>query len=222
MKLVYPEIDRVFDTGSGKVPALIVENQGLLYRLLSDIRAQLDGNDGKCVVSSDGKVLPMEKTVELHTEFIPFSINKKALLNKASAVLERSVLEGELYGEALALTQALEAFLMKAAFPLGGDVFFSKVTFSNLLKASGPEFREEYDSLAEKLLDYMELVTEYERTKLFVLYNLRSLIADRDAELFLDSVLRHGYNVFMIESGEHTRLSGEQRYIVDESLCEIG
>ena len=67
----------------------------------------------------------------------------------------------------------------------------------------------------------MELVTEFERKKLFVLYNLRSLISDKEAELFLDTVLRHGYNVIMLDSSEHTRLPHEQRYIVDRSLCEI-
>ncbi len=49
----------------------------------------------------------------------------------------------------------------------------------------------------------------------------RSLIADRDAELFLDSALRHGYNAVLLDSCEHAKLPGEQRYIVDESLCEI-
>lgn len=221
MKFVYPEIDHVFDTRCGKVPALVVENQALLFRLLSDIRDQLAGKDGKCVVSDGGKVLPTDKSVELLTEFVPFTLNKKVLLNRASAMLEKRVLEGELYGEAAELAQLVEAFLLKASFDMSGDVFFSRVSFSGLLKAAGLEFREDYASLAEKLLDYMELVTEYEGQKLFILYNLRSLISDREAELFLDSVLRHGYNVIILESCEHTRLSGEQRYVVDESLCEI-
>ena len=82
-------------------------------------------------------------------------------------------------------------------------------------------FQEDYESLPEKIIDYMELITEYEKEKLFILYNLRSLISDRDTDLFIDTVLRHGYNVFMLESSEHTLLSGERRYIIDNSLCEI-
>ncbi len=49
----------------------------------------------------------------------------------------------------------------------------------------------------------------------------RTVVVANQAGLFLDSVIRHRYNVLMVESCEHTRLSGEQRYIVDESLCEI-
>ena len=159
--------------------------------------------------------------MELLTEFVPFSINKKALLGRAAAVLEQNVLEGELYGEAMELMQQVEAFLLKASFSLNGDIGFSKISFPALLRSSGLEFREDYDSLAEKLVDYMELVTEYERKKLFIFYNLRSLISDRETALFLDTVLRHEYHVLMVESGEHMRLPNEERYIVDESLCEI-
>ena len=84
------------------------------------------------------------------------------------------------------------------------------------------EFRDDYISLPEKLLDYMELVTEYECKKLFITYNLRSIVSDNETNLFLDSVLQHEYNVLMIESSEHSRLANEQRYIVDADLCEIG
>lgn len=221
MKLVYPEIDHVFDTRCGKVPSLVIENQALMYRLLCDLRAQLLGKEGKCVVSLGGRVLPTEKSVELLSEFVPFTLNKKALVNRASVILERSVMEGEFYGEAVELAGLVESFLLKASAGLTGDVFFSRVGFSDLLKASGLEFREDYASLGEKLLDYMELVSEYEGEKLFVLYNLRCLISDREAELFLDSVLRHGYNALILDGCEHARLSGEQRYLVDEDLCEI-
>ena len=101
------------------------------------------------------------------------------------------------------------------------NISFSKINLPSIIKASGMTFREEYDSLPEKIIDYMELVTEYEREKLFILYNLRSLIPDQETELFLDTLIRHEYNVLMVESCEHTRLSNEQRYIVDSDLCEI-
>lgn len=221
MKLVYPEIQHVFDTEGGSIPTLVIENQPLLYRLLCDIRGQLDGSDGKCVVSDGGKVLALDRHLELITEFVPFSVNQKPLLNKAAAALEKAVMEGDLYGEAMRVLREAETFLLKAAFDFRCDLTFPKLSFSSLLKAAGMEFREDYDSLPEKVLDYMELVTEFERKKLFVLYNFRSVISDREAEIFLETALRHGYNIVMIDSREHARLPNERRYIVDAALCEI-
>lgn len=57
--------------------------------------------------------------------------------------------------------------------------------------------------------------------KLFILLNLRSYITDQDLEGFLDSVLLHGYNIFMIETCDHKRLQKESRIIVDNDLCVI-
>lgn len=78
------------------------------------------------------------------------------------------------------------------------------------------------DREAELLLSYMDMVTQYEQKKLFVFYNLRSVISDGETNLLLDSILRHEYNVLMVESSERPRLSLEERYVVDGSLCEIG
>ena len=67
----------------------------------------------------------------------------------------------------------------------------------------------------------MELVTEFDRKKLYITINLRSYIDDIETEKFIDTVLNHSYNLIMIESYEHSRLPNEQRYIIDADLCEI-
>lgn len=72
----------MFDTASDKVQTLIIENQPLLLTLLTDIQAQLDGLDGKAVLSESDKLLPLSKHLELLTSFVPFDLNKKALVSK--------------------------------------------------------------------------------------------------------------------------------------------
>ena len=67
----------------------------------------------------------------------------------------------------------------------------------------------------------MELVTEFDRRKLYLTVNLRSYISDNEAYEFMKTVLNHGYNVIMLESSEHTHLDEELRYIIDADLCEI-
>lgn len=116
---------------------------------------------------------------------------------------------------------ALEAFLSKIAFDFSCDICYPKLTIGSVLKAAGPEIREDHDSLGERLVDYMELVTEFDRKKLFVTLNLRSYISDTEAALLMQTVLAHGYSLLMLESSEHPRLPEEQRYIVDQELCEI-
>ncbi len=221
MKFVYPEINNVFDTGGENVNTLIIENQGLMVRLLGDIYAQSEGLDGKSALFDNGKELPIGKSMELLTQFVPFDINKKTLLSKICSALEKEAASDEYFVKTNELLGTVEAYLNELSSGFRCDLDFSKINFSSLIKASGAEIEENYDSLGEKIIDYFELVTEFDRPKLFFTVNLRSYLSDDETYLFIDTALKHGYNLIMAESHEHKRLKNEDRFIIDSDLCEI-
>lgn len=221
MKLVYPEIDYVIDTNDERVNTIVIENQNLLFTICSDLYSQTQGNEGKCVVSSDDKVLDISKNVELLNQFIPFDINSKALLNRLTSAMEKKALESDLYEKTMLEMADLQKYLYGLAGELPGDIVFTKISVSAIIKASGIEFEKEYDKLAEKVLDYMELVREYDKDKMFVLVNFRSYVMDNEMYQFLDTVKRQLYNVVLIDEKEHKLLSNEKRYLIDKELCEI-
>ena len=78
-----------------------------------------------------------------------------------------------------------------------------------------------YESLAEKILDYFELVEEYDKKKLFIMVNLRSYLSDEEMKMFMRDVLARKIQVLLIESSERSVLDEEKRYIVDADLCVI-
>lgn len=85
----------------------------------------------------------------------------------------------------------------------------------------GIHLRDEYNDPLERLLDYMELVREFERDKLFVLVGMRSFFADREMELFFRTVLAHGYRVLLLDSIDRERSQYEKRLTIDKDLCEF-
>lgn len=221
MKFVYPEIDFVFDTDSDKINTVIVENQHFLFKLLSELHSQISGFDGQCVLSDNGKTLDFSKSSELITEFIPFELNKKTLISKVCSAFEKEAMLDENFIAVNEMLAQIESNLIDLSQSFNCDINFSKVNFSSLIKSAGIEFNEDYDSLGEKVIDYFELVSEFDRKKLFFTFNLRSFLSDIEAEMFLDTIIKHGYNLIMIESSAHKSLHNEQRFIVDSSLCEI-
>lgn len=220
MKFSYPDIKKVFDTDEG-INCLIIENQHLFYDICIDISNQLEGEDGKAVVSIDDQPIDVSKNVELLMQFVPFNINKKALLTRLCSVTERIAVSPEYYEMSMEQISGLEKFLIEITNQLTGSIVFSKMTINNLIKSAGLEFEEDYSSLAEALIDYMELVRQYDKEKLFFLVNLRSYISDEECELFFDTVRRKDLKIMLIESSEHTLLGNEKRYIIDGELCEI-
>lgn len=221
MKFVYPEIGKVFDTDIGKINTLVIENQALLIKLLSDIYGQIEGIDGKSVLSDNKGILPMSKFAELLTQFVPFELSKKALISKISSLLEKKAVAEDMYLETMELLSSIERYLSKLSFDFNCNPIFQKISINSLIKASGFELNEAYDSLGEKILDYFELVRGFDHDKLFITFNLRSFLSDSETQLFIEDILKREIKLIMIESSERKLLSSENRLLIDSDLCEI-
>lgn len=222
MNFVYPDINFVFNTTEKGVHTLVIENQSMFQAVITDIYGQVQGNDGKSVVSFENKPLPYAKHCEILSQFIPFSLNKKPLVTKITQLLTERAVADEHFVETAELLAKVETIMYDLAFDLALDIEFHSITAEALIKATGVSLKEEYESLAEKVIDYMEMVNTLERRKLYILVNFRSYVSDEEMIYFIDTVLRHELNVLIIESTERSILKGELRYLVDESLCEIG
>ena len=192
MKLVLPEVDTVFDCDADSVNCLVIENQGLLSRIMRDLYDQINGQEGRSVLSENDRVLPIGKNMELLSQFVPFQISQRHLVNKAISVLHQIAMDEVHYMRTAELMSEIERYLLELSMDTVGDIEFTGATAEILLKACGLSFSEDYDSLAEKLIDYFELVTEYERKKLFVLMNVRSFLSDMEMEQFIQTALQHG------------------------------
>lgn len=221
MRLVYPDIQCCFDTELDRVNCIVIENQQLFYSLLRDIENQFAGFDGVLVVSENGKPLKTDKYLEVLSQFFPFDINKKSLLNKITAELEAKAVSTDYYEKTVELLSGIEQHLINLAFDFSCDVCYNKLDIGSIVKAAGVQINDTAECLSEKIIDYIELVTEFDRKKLFITVNLRSFISDSEASLFMQTAISHGYHIIMLENCEHTRLDEEKRYIVDRDLCEI-
>lgn len=221
MKLVLPEINHIFEDNQEYVNELVIENQGLFYRVLMDIYNQSQGLDGVAVLSENDKQLSISKYLEVLDKFIPFELSKKSLLTKLSSEIEKKAMEPENYQTTMELLSGIEKYLSDITFDFNCDIVFNSITIASLIKSSGISFSEDYDSLGEKLIDYIELVNEFDKSKLFILVNVRSYMDDNELDKFVETIIRHEYKVLLLESKENIAIKGLKRYIVDKDLCEI-
>jgi len=221
MTLVYPEIDHVFDTETALVNTVVIENQTLFFSLLQDIVMQLQGLDGKIVLSDKQKILKIDKNVELLDRFIPFELNQKSIQNKLYSMIEHLLEEDVYYHDTVQIKAEIEAYLNRLSLNFPYEIDFQSINVNALLKASNVRLSEEYPNLSEKILDYIGIVRELDRNKLFITVNLRSFISDEEAEALCKEFIVRRYDIIMLESTARKRLSTEKRYIIDSSLCEI-
>lgn len=222
MRLTHPEISHIFNTEENSISTLVIENQKFFCAFLNDLYQQSLGCPGRAVLSIQDRPVPFASYAELLDTFVPFELNRKPLLNKIASALEKNAADAEHYQSSSELLSIVEKHLYDLAFAYPCDIIFPKLSMASIIKASGPELGDDDHSLCEKLIDYMELVREFDRDKLFVTINLRSYIIDEEFSLFLETVLSHRFHLIMLENHEYSRAPLEQRWIIDGDLCEIG
>lgn len=221
MKLVFPEIDFIFDSECGKINTLVIENASLFTSFLRDIAGQLNGFCGKAVLSECNRELQISKNLILLDGFVPFELNTKTLLSKINLDLEKKAISEEFYTQTAEVLTAFEKYLSELAFDYNCEIDFAKTDIGSFIKAAGAEIRSSSDSLAERLLDFFALTTEFVGRRFFVTVNLRCYLSFCETELFMKTALMHGYEILMLEGFEHPRTSFENRLVVDEDLCLI-
>lgn len=222
MKFIFPELSSPISFDEGSIASLVIENASLFRRLLEDLYAQQNGAGGFCVLSENDTPIPIAKYLDLTTSFVPFELNRKSLLNKILSAMEKSAQSESFFLKTQELLSHAENYIGELSFEQPCELEFDKLSVASLLKAFGIRIYEESETTLMKVLNYMELVREYEREKLFVFVNLRSFFDDSEVELFLESVLSHKFRILLLESHEHPHLTHEKRRILDADLCEIG
>lgn len=221
MKLVSPLFSQLMVFREDNVVSIVIENQKCFYGLIEDISLQMEGNRGQAVLSKDNVPIPFSKNAELIQCFVPFTANNKALLGKIAAEMERTGMDEAHYLKTQTILSEIERYVMELAFDLACEVTADKLSLASILKACSITIAETGSTNHERILDYMILVRELERDKLFVFVNMRSYFSDEGMEAFISSVLDHKLKVLLIESSERARLPHEQRLTIDADWCEI-
>ena len=99
MKLAYPELSSVLETNPPGVQTLVVESPVFLREFLLDISGQMQGEEGRAALSENNTVLEFSKYAELMDDPIGFELNRKTLLNRIAAAMEREAFEPDNFME---------------------------------------------------------------------------------------------------------------------------
>lgn len=199
MTLSYPRMENILQISHERVSTLVIENPGFFRELLLDFYNQLQGQPGDWILSDCDEPLPICKWVELIDNCLNFELNRKTLLSKICSALEQRAVSEEFFVKTSELLGHLESYMDELAFSLSCDIQCEKCSVSGVVKSMGVHLRDEYDDPLERILDYMELVCEFDRDKLFVLVGMRSLFANNEIELFLKTALSHGFRVLLLD-----------------------
>lgn len=221
MKLAYKNFSAVLETSSKNVAAVVVENSEMMYRFLVDLRKATEKTADEIVISDDNRIIDFDKNVELIINFIQFEINQRTLLSKIMASMEEISESNSYYNDSQQILSQIEKHIMEITIDFPCDIICEKLNMQSIIKAVGITLSDDYSSLEEKLLAYMDLSRDFLNKKLFILVNVRGLIPYNRLQMLIDSALSREHEILLIDNMVYPKLKQENRLIIDEDLCEI-
>lgn len=203
------------------VAGIVIENQDMLYRFLVDLKECIDEGNENIVLSQDNVILDLAKNTELLTDFIQFDLNQKALISKIVSVIDKIAASDSFYNSSQQLLMNIESHVLDMTMDFPCNLVYDKLNMQSIIKAMGISIADDYSSLAEKLLAYMELTRDLLNKKLFILVNVRGFIPFHELQRLVDTALLREHKLILVDYIEYPKLNQEKRLIIDEDLCEI-
>lgn len=203
------------------INVIVIENKIFFRELVNDFYRQLEKEEGKLVLSLQNKPVDIHKQVILLTDYISFDINQKTLLTKIYAQMEKTALSEENYMQTQELIARINRYVFEMAQNVAVQLDVKQITAQSIIKMVAPTISNQYSDLLEEILDYMELVREFEGDRLFVFVNMRNYYSDTEMKLFFETINLRKTKALFIESSAFSFLPYEKRLVIDEDLCEI-
>ncbi len=200
---------------------LVIEKPRALYEFVNDLYTQINGNDGVIVFSDDNGVLKPSKSVELITTYIPFDVNEKRLLNKINGLLEKEAVNEVNYSSTMELLAQLENYISKLTETFMCSFEYNGLSVSSLIKMCGITIVDDSACNIEKLINYMDVVSELIGDRLFIFVNLTAFYPEDEVMDFIDTVKIKGFQVLIVDSVNRDYISDVEKLIIDEDLCII-
>ncbi len=219
MILSHYELDNTFDLQPNKVNVLVVENQNLFWQYWRELHQQIEGNDGRFVLSANGEDMPFSRHALIVADYVSLSVNNKKILNKLYSTLDY-VIHNNCLAEYQKLLEAWSNLYLRINIESPVPIVHDEITTSVLLKACSATI-EQQDTLLDKLVQYIRVNATLLQTTCFFFVNLHTVLNQEQLQAFYHEVALQEVNIFLLESKVYDKQPQETVTVIDDDLCQI-
>lgn len=220
MIISHPVFDTPIDLAHNN---LVILEHPLLYRtLVAELIAQSEGESGRFLLTENYE----EKSIGKYVSIIhnPFRLceNDHKMRTALYKLLEKEVqtLDFEYYKEVESkILQFLQHVNMQSAYPL---TMADSISMTEIFKLGQLQLELTKDSVPERLYEYICALHRLAGAQCVVMYNVRNIFTNTEAEVFLKEISEQELSVLFLERSVPPIVTKyEKLYIVDQDLCEI-
>lgn len=221
MKIVHQGYNFAIPLNENQIAVLSIENVHAYTEILQDIWNQIQGGDGKFILSDKGKILKISKEVDCI--FNPFSLkcnDRKIITRLYQQIKEQAdnfFLE-ETMKMNTNINQFLDALLLQVPYALKHN---QELDMVNLLKLYDVGFECSAETVLEQIIEYLRIMNKLCGITVYVFVGLKQYLSSCELKELYKFAFYEKINILIIESIHTPLIEGEKGWIIDSDLCII-
>jgi len=210
-----------------KISVLAVEQSHLLWKYCRNLIGQAEGEIGDFCVSKDYMEIAFDKMCSVEINLAGLELNTKKLQTAlVKRCAEEAVGSPESEEKFRKISLELYNFCKNICQDTGYSVELSEeIDTSALFKLFSISFKEEFDSILDMLVEYVNINIEFTGARIFIFLFLTKLLTFEELKKFFKHCEFQGISLLMLEEELPEYLVKNdipyQGLIIDKDECEI-
>lgn len=201
---------------------LNVENPHEYYRTVNQLIAAFDGEPSDFSFWKEDAQVSADKVGEILIDVFSFALTDKRIITLLYKKLQRNFSEGVLALSFQEVRAAAEKFLFELCATENFAMDFEEISLDALLKACAVKPAQNYETLLEKIVCYLNIFVELKGVSCFVFVGLKGVLSDEDLHMLYEHCRLQKISLLLLEGGGIRQpLQEERAIIITEDLCEI-
>lgn len=222
MKLAHPVMGKTIEFKEGIVLCWVIENPTLCYQNVMELLNQINGKEGRYVLSQEMQELKISKEMGILLEPYTIDFSSKKILNSLYSELKEIAYQSSYYMETKEIISKLYQYVLKLEKELPYAIECKEDTdILQLLKALHIELAVDAETLLEKLILYIKLCGRLLHYKVLVLVSFKYYFSKEEWNEVYKTANYEKVYLLLIENSDFQKMEGEEKYIIDKEMCEI-
>ncbi len=201
---------------------IYLENSNDFYKKVCELSNAFNGQETSFTFWENDKQINPDKFGDIITNVFSFDINNK----KVQTLLYKKIEENYFFSTSMQELNSLNVNLINMFSNLFTDLPFmldyKELSLQDLLKTCSVKFQEDYESLLEKIVNYVNILSELKNCKFLILVNAKQVLDKNSLKELYKHCLNEKIALLLIEHIKTEPLLKEERAItITEDLCEI-
>lgn len=224
MRIIHKDITNPIVIDENKINVLVLENKNFFINKINELINQINGDYGDYILFDlNNEELSISKNCNILTDLFCLDFDSKkikiAIFNELKNISNSEVFYIKIRELEKNIRDLIFEIMYESDFELELDEDFD---VTKLLKIYDISISKNYNTLIEKFITYIDVLTDVLKIKVIFCVNLLNLFDEIDRiEIYKYLLLKKKKVVFIENYYESYNLEYEEKYIIDKDMCEI-